>query len=42
MESDIDVPLKKGVEDIEYLDMLQCNLDRLSKLEVMLSFTRRA
>ena len=38
MESDIDVPLKKGVEDIEYLDMLQCNLDRLSEVRSDVSF----
>ena len=32
MISDIDVPLKKGVEDNEYLDILDLNLDRLKEI----------
>ena len=32
MISDIDVPLNKGVEDNEYLDILDLNLDRLKKI----------
>ena len=32
MISDIDVPLNKGVEDNEYLDILDLNLDRLKEI----------
>ena len=32
MISDIDVPLNKGVEDDEYLDILDLNLDRLKEI----------
>ena len=32
MISDIDVPLNKGVEDNEYLDILNLNLDRLKEI----------
>ena len=32
MVSDLDIPLKKGMKDEEYLDILNVNLDRLSQI----------
>ena len=32
MVSDLDIPLKKGMEDEEYLNILKLNLDRLSQI----------
>ena len=32
MVSDLDVPLKKGIRDEEYLNILKINLDRLSQI----------
>ena len=32
MVSDLDVPLKKGMKDEEYINILKLNLDRLSQI----------